>query len=133
MNKCKGFSLLEILIAFAIAAIALGLLLRIFSGGVNNAIIADNYTTAVQIAESLLAKTGIETPLQQGQSTGVENNFYQWRVSVAPYQSPTLPWELMPENVVLMEIQVKVSWSESEALEPRFVELSTLRLITTEL
>ena len=59
-NKQQGFSLLEILIAFSILALSLGILLKIFSAGVNTAIIAENYTTAVQLSESLMAKVGIE-------------------------------------------------------------------------
>ena len=46
-NKQQGFSLLEILIAFSILALSLGILLKIFAAGVNTAMIAENYTAAV--------------------------------------------------------------------------------------
>ncbi|MDD5633256.1 MAG: type II secretion system protein, partial [Methylococcales bacterium] len=92
LNKQKGFSLLEILIAFSILAISLGILLKIFSAGVNTAIVAEDYTAAVQIAEGLLAKTSGETTLQPGQDSGLENEKYHWLVEVSPFM-------FNPENV----------------------------------
>ena len=92
VNKQQGFSLLEILIAFSILALSLGILLKIFSAGVNTAVVAEDYTAAVQIAESLMAKTGVETPLQAGQASGLENEKYHWLVEVSPF-------EFNPENV----------------------------------
>ena len=128
MNKEKGFSLLEILVAFAILALALGILLRIFSGGVNTAIVADGYTVAIQIAESILVKTGVETPLLEGQSSGIEEDTYYWQVSVSPYQLSEVPQDTLPPGISLMQVAVSVSWSEDRA-EPRQVELTTLKLI----
>ncbi|PKM12838.1 MAG: general secretion pathway protein GspH [Gammaproteobacteria bacterium HGW-Gammaproteobacteria-3] len=128
MRKEKGFSLLEILVAFAILALALGILLRIFSGGVRTAIVADGYTTAVQIAESLLAGTGVETPLQAGQSTGMENDTYAWQVTVSPFQIADVPADTLAPGIGLMQVEVSVSWSEGGA-EPRLVELTTLKLV----
>ena len=127
-NKQKGFSLLEILIAFSILAISLGILLKIFSSGVNTAIVAEDYTAAVQIAESLMAKTGVETPLQPGQDSGQENEKYHWLVEVSPFV-------FNPENVdattikkELFKIKVIVSWGDDD-YNDREVKLTTLKLV----
>lgn len=132
MNNEEGFSLLEILVAFAILALALGILLRIFSGGVNTAVVADGYITAVQIAESLLAKTGVEAPLQIGQSSGVENDIYYWQITVNPYYIADITQDSGANIFNLMQIDVSVSWQEGVA-EPRSVELTTLRLVNNVL
>jgi len=132
VSKQKGFSLLEILIAFSILALSLGILLKIFSAGVNTAVVAEDYTAAVQIAESLMAKTGVETPLQANQSSGLENEKYHWLVEVSPF-------EFNPENVdtttikaVLFKVKVIVSWGDDNAND-RQVELTTLKLINKTL
>jgi len=124
--------LLEILIAFSILALSLGILLKIFSAGVNTAVVAEDYTAAIQIAESLMAKTGVETPLLPDQSSGVDNEKYHWLVEVSPF-------EFNPENVdptaltaVLYEVKVIVSWGDNNTND-RQVELTTLKLVNKTL
>jgi general secretion pathway protein I len=128
VSKQQGFSLLEILIAFSILALSLGILLKIFSAGVNTAVIAEDYTAATQIAQSLMAKTGMENSLQTDQASGLENEKYHWLVEVSPF-------EFNPENVdttaltaVLFKVKVIVSWGDDNAND-RQVELTTLKLI----
>ena len=132
VNKQQGFSLLEILIAFSILALSLGILLKIFSAGFNTAVVAEDYTAAVQIAESLMAKTGVETPLQANQASGMENEKYHWLVEVTPF-------EFNPENVdptaltaVLFKVKVTVSWGDDN-VNDRQIELTTLKLINKTL
>ncbi|MFA5922847.1 MAG: type II secretion system protein [Methylococcaceae bacterium] len=134
MNKQKGFSLLEILIAFSILALSLGILLKIFSAGVNTAVVAEDYTAAVQIAESLMAETSVETPLQASQASGLENEKYHWLVEVSPFV-------FNPENVdakvvtaELFKVKVIVSWGDdNDNANNRQVELTTLKLINKTL
>jgi len=132
VNKQQGFSLLEILIAFSILALSLGILLKIFSAGVNTAVVAEDYTAAVQIAESLMAKTGVATPLQANQASGMENEKYHWLVEVSPF-------EFNPENVdptaltaVLFKVKVTVSWGDDN-VNDRKIELTTLKMINKTL
>ncbi len=132
VNKQQGFSLLEILIAFSILALSLGILLKIFSGGLNNAAVAEDYTVAVQIAESLMAKTGVETPLQAGQVSGQENEKYNWLIEVSPFTFNPENGGTSAVNVVLFKVKVVVSWGEDNAednFNDRQIELTTLKLV----
>ena len=124
--------MLEILIAFSILALSLGILLKIFSGGVNTAVVAEDYTAAVQIAESLMAKAGVETPLQEGQDSGVENEKYNWQVDVSPYVFNPDNVDATTATAVLYKVKVIVSWGDGNAND-RQVELTTLKLINKTL
>ncbi|MCK5478718.1 MAG: prepilin-type N-terminal cleavage/methylation domain-containing protein [Methylococcales bacterium] len=123
MNKHKGFSLLEILVAFSILAISLGILLKIFSSGVNTAIIAEEYTVATQIAESLMAKTGIEEVLTVSEISGTEREKYHWRVNVENIPHPETDEE---STVELLAVQVTVEWGD-DGQKSRVVELNTVK------
>ena len=124
--------MLEILIAFSILALSLGILLKIFSAGVNTAVVAEDYTAAVQIAESLMAKTGVETPLLEGQDSGVENEKYNWQVDVSPYVFNPDNVDATTATAVLYKVKVIVSWGDGNAND-RQVELTTLKLINKTL
>lgn len=133
MTKQQGFSLLEILIAFSIMALSLGMLLKIFSAGVNTAAVAEEYTAAVQIAESLMARTGVETPLQQSETSGVENERYHWLVSVSPFTPTIENFDPASSTTALFKIKVRVTWDDDKRASGRQVELATLRLVNKTL
>ncbi|MEY3761360.1 MAG: hypothetical protein RIR39_2851 [Pseudomonadota bacterium] len=124
--------MLEILIAFSILALSLGILLKIFSAGVDTAVVAEDYTAAVQIAESLMAKTGVETALQEGQDSGVENEKYNWQVDVSPFVFNPDNVDATTTTAVLFKVRVIVSWGNGNAND-RQIELTTLKLINKTL
>jgi general secretion pathway protein I len=126
-TKQAGFSLLEILIAFSILALSLGILLKIFSGGVNTAIVSEQYTSAVQIAESLMAKVGIETPLQLGETSGEEDERFHWKIIVNPYPFNPENVDIKTQPAELFKINVIVSWDDDNGHD-RLIELTTLRI-----
>ena len=132
VNKQKGFSLLEILIAFSILAISLGILLKIFSAGINTAVVSEDYTAAVQIAESLMAKTGLESPLQAGEDSGTENEKYEWHVLVTPYLFNPDNIDEMTITTTLFKVKVIVNW-DIEKTKGRQIELTTLKLVNKTL
>ena len=132
LNKQKGFSLLEILIAFSILAISLGILLKIFSAGINTAVVSEDYTAAVQIAESLMAKTGLESPLQAGEDSGTENEKYEWQVLVTPYLFNPDNLDEMTITTTLFKVKVIVNW-DIEKTKRRQIELTTLKLVNKTL
>ncbi|MEQ1544234.1 type II secretion system protein [Methyloglobulus sp.] len=127
ITKQQGFSLLEILIAFSILALSLGILLKIFSGGVNTAVVAEDYTIAVQIAESLIAKTGSEIPLKDHQSSGDENKKYHWSLSISPFFLSGEGIDPKAATAQLFKINVTVNWGDGQN-DDRQIQLTTLKL-----
>jgi len=122
----RGFSLLEILVAFSILAISLGVLLRIFGGGGRIAGLADEYSRAIVVGESVLAALGTALPLQPGVTNGNDDE-YRWTLQVNPYildEAATGPFNLPYKPY---RVDVRVEWGGMD--EPRGMELSTLRLL----
>ena len=123
-NRQRGFSLLEVLVAFAILSVSLGVLLQVFATGLRNAGVADDYTQATLYAESILAAYGRETPLSEGVHEGPINDRFSWRGAVSAYA------ENMPDpektRMQAYRISVEVFWRG--LMQTRSVLLETVRL-----
>lgn len=126
--KQHGFTLIEVLVAFAILSLSLGVMMQLFSTGLRNVALAEQYSRATTLAESQLAAVGIEEPLSAGQQSGEFPDGYRWQVNVQPYLSPEEQdagvTELLP--IVAYRVDVTVLWSEGS--RERSVTLTTLRL-----
>ncbi|MDT8406014.1 MAG: type II secretion system protein [Methylococcales bacterium] len=122
-----GFSLLEMVVAFAIMGLALSMLLAIFSRNVRQAQIAEDYVNATQLAQSLLARVGHEWPLQDSDFSGVELERYHWRVLMQPDLLEQLPASLNARDVIPLRVMIRVQFGD-DMTQPREVYLETLRL-----
>ncbi len=122
----QGFSLLEVLVAFSILSLCLGVLLRIFGGDGRLAGLADEHSQAVVMAQSLLANAGVETPLQPGEFSGEIDDNYSWVMRVTPY----MPADgALPDTLNFKPYWVDLTVAWGDANDPRSFTLSTLRLV----
>ncbi len=117
----RGFTLIEVLVAMTVLALALVPLLRIYSGGATGADTADHYLRASAVAESLLASAGSEYSLQEGEITGRSAGKFDWTLTIRPYR----PELNQNSPLELFEVEAAVRWTRGA--RTRRLTLTTLR------
>lgn len=119
-TSARGFTLLEVLVAFAIAALALSLLARAAIDGVRSAHVSGRYTEALVRARSHLA--GVPVPPVAGDFQGDDGGGFHWHLRVARETRVATRQNL---QVALYDIEVAISWEEGD--QKRVVTLATKR------
>jgi len=126
----RGYTLIEVIVAFAVLALALTLLLGTLSGAARQVRWADQAGRAALHAQSLLDQTGVGEVLAPGHREGeFEDGRYHWTLDVAPYQDPGRPPPALldPGAPKLLQLSLRVQWGE-EARDR--LDLQSLRLVT---
>lgn len=122
----RGYTLIEVLVAFMILALALTVLLRIFSGGVRSIGVTSDYAEAVLIGESRLATAGIDDTLAPGETSGVEGDGFHWTRRVTRYE-PAVNYATHVEGTRAYLVTVTVTWPNGD--KERSIDLSTVKLL----
>ncbi|PPL17532.1 general secretion pathway protein GspH [Oceanisphaera arctica] len=126
MTRKQGFSLLEVLVAFTILTITLGVLLNIFSLAIRTTQSAQQQQKAMLLAESKLTELYAGTTLQPGREQGWLDEYYWWETRVEEFDTR----ELMDNQSMLLpyQLSVVVGWSHHD----QQYRLTTLRLVRQE-
>jgi general secretion pathway protein I len=127
-TRSRGFTLLEVVVALAIAGLALVGLFRAGSGGLFAVDTAARAEEAIQRAQSHLAAIGRDAGLIEGETSGDDGDGYRWRLRVQPLtnrQSPA-PDGVSSVTTTLFNVEVAISWPGHTG--DRAVVLRTLRL-----
>jgi general secretion pathway protein I len=123
-----GFTLLEVVVALVIAALALVALFQAGSGGLFAVDIAARSEEALQRAQSHLAALGRDAALIEGDSSGDDGAGYRWRLRVQPVaqRQGVAADGVTPQTTSLFDVEVSISWQDRG--HQRAVVLRTLRL-----
>ena len=130
-RRARGYTLIEVIVAFAVLALALAILLGILSNSTKQIRWADEAGRAALHAQSLLDQVGVGQALQPGHREGVfEDGRYRWTLDIAPWRDPSLrdaaPQPEDPGAPKLMQLLLDVRWGDGG---PRNrLQLQTLRL-----
>ena len=120
-GRAGGFTLLEVLVALTILAVAVVAFMQLSSQGLRLLHLSDDYQQAVIVADRVARATDV---IEEGAEAGQEGRF-QWerRVTLVP-----VPGELTPgagPKIRLYALSVAVRWGGSRRLE-----LASLRTVT---
>ena len=113
-DRQRGFTLLEIIVALTIAAIALPALLQAFSQGTKNQSLIENRTTALYLLKLKMGEIEMLGEIEAGSEDGEfgSNSRFQWTSDITE-----------SDIEGLYEVIVTVSWQERGRDEA--VELAT--------
>jgi general secretion pathway protein I len=129
-RRAAGFTLLEVLVAFLILAVALGVLLPSFSSSFASLDRSKFYALALAEARSQIDRLGIEIPFAEGELTDVSEAGLSWVVRLHRQDDA---WSERPGDettgprVVPYQVEVVVSDAAGQMLA-----IKTLRLAIVE-
>lgn len=78
----RGFSLIEMVAAFLVFAIGVGVLMRILATSMHNTRESSDYTMAALLAQSGLDAVGVGKPIEEGSSSGRFDDKYGWGLDI---------------------------------------------------
>lgn len=118
-----GFTLIEVLVALAIAGVAFTLAFQIFSGASFLAAADLRQDDAVNVLDSELARVGRDVPLVDGTVHGVTTEGYSWQIDIMAQGQEE---QLAVEREALKQVTVTVVWFVRR--QQHYAHLVTLRL-----
>lgn len=129
MNKpgvaSRGFTLLEVLVAFVVMALSLGVLLHIFSLAMRTTSTAENHQRAILLAESKLAEVTAGKVLEPGRDSGRFDDRFHWSARIDRFELAD-EQDQIEFPVEPYRVQVAVSWNDSDT---DLITLTTIRLV----
>lgn len=129
--RTRGFTLLELLLAFVVFALSFATVLEILSGSMRNTVRAREYTEAALTAQSVIDQLGLEIPLQEGFVANGESGDYRWMLQIYAYPGGSDGFNAVEleelTGIELLQVDLQVSWGE----EPRdqYSDFSTVRAV----
>lgn len=128
MAREHGFTLLETIVALAIASIALVALFQAGSTGVFAVDTASRAAEALERARSHLAAVRAGAVPAQGDTEGDDGGGYRWHLHVQPVATRALPPQPGDPagTVTLLDVTVSITWPSHH--HERAIVLTTQRL-----
>lgn len=129
----RGYTLIEVIVAFALLAAALSLLLGTLSGAARQVRGSADGGRAALYAQSLMSQVGVGEQLEPGTENGeFEEGRYRWSLDIRPWADPAQPPDALrdPAAPRLLEVRLGIEWGDGGPRQRLL--LRTLRLMTPD-
>ena len=128
-----GFTLLEVLVAFVIAAVALGALFQGSIDGLRSVRVSGQYQEALSRARSRLAAADVGWTLVLGTQTGDDGGGFRWEMRVVPSATAPIARGTAADlargpRVALYAVSVTIAWTAGGSRQVRLDGLRTVVL-----
>ena len=123
LNLSRGFSLIEVLVAFSIASVSLTIIFQLYASGTTSAILGNEYSHALVIAQSRMEMIGTVEDFQDYTPSGIESDKFYWDITVDEY----VPDGSIPDllRIDLKTVSVTITWDSRD--QERSITLQTLK------
>ncbi|MEM1412063.1 MAG: prepilin-type N-terminal cleavage/methylation domain-containing protein [Pseudomonadota bacterium] len=85
-ERSRGFTLLEVLLAFTVFAMTFALVLEIVAASTRSTVRAKDYSEAALLAQSLAERVGMEFPLEVGSVSGETEDGIEWVIEITDFE-----------------------------------------------
>jgi general secretion pathway protein I len=128
-TAAPGFTLLEVLVAVAIVAIALVTFMGLHLRSLDATIRAQDLTTAVLLAQGKMATMGEfpDTGEEQGKFEGPDLERFQWTTAVTEHTLDALSISNDAQAVTVRRLEVTVSWVDGQQIRHYTLEAYGVR------
>ena len=134
-NRQAGFTLLEVIVAFTIAAFGLAMMYQGVGGGLAASGQALRLETAISLANSHLAAIGHGEAVTPQSTAGVDGDGYEWSLDIRPLGTRQLTLsdsdranDTKPTAATLYDVAVTEHWMDGR--RKRALTLHTRRMDT---
>jgi general secretion pathway protein I len=130
-NRARGFTLIEMLAAFALFAIGFGVMMEMTSSSLRNARTGAELSEAALWAQSKIDIAGIDKALAPGSEVGEFDRKYRWEMNITEWQPPADAAPLEVNGIAQMnlyQIELIVRWGQGDReRRARFVTLRAIQ------
>ena len=130
-GSSRGFTLLEVMLAFVIFALSFATVLEVMAGSMRSVKRASDDTEVALFAQSIIDLVGTEIPVEEGQFNGTGMDRYQWQLDITLYESgdEDMGTEVLAEmsGVELYRVDLEIDWETGR--RQRDLHFSSLRSV----
>jgi general secretion pathway protein I len=124
--RADGFSLLEVIAAILLLAIAFAALMQVAGGSMALSGHAGEASKAAMWAQSKLDGITVIEPLREGSSEGQFDTQYRWRLKVSPWAGGATVADASATSIQLYRVDLDVFWGNGR--RERSARFTTLRV-----
>jgi general secretion pathway protein I len=122
-----GFTLIEVMAAFAVFALLFGVVLQVLSTSMQNTRRAGDYTQAALWAQSKLDSVGLEEMIEPGRTSGRFDDRFSWTLEISEEMMfDEGGVDVIDLPIALYRLELIVEWGDERRREAVFTTLRSV-------